>query len=116
VPRFVLFLLLTLCLLVQPMAHGRDLKVLQKPGDAQHVLMHELGQPHHHHADGDVHLDDSDAARDHVSLDCCQAPALLFAPDLTVQALKGIAPSPMRPRAAPNPVAEGPLRPPRRLV
>ena len=113
--RLVLFLLLTLSLLAQPLAHGQDLKVLQKPGDAQHVLMHELGQAHHHHADGDFHLDDSDAARDHVSLDCCQAPALLFAPNLRVQALKGMAPPPVRLRPAPNPVAEGPLRPPRRL-
>jgi len=115
VQRLFLFLLLTLSLLVQPMAHGRDLKVLQKLGDAQHVLMHELGQAHHHHADGDFHADDSDAAQDHVALDCGHTPALLFAPDLRVQALKDMAPPPLRLCPAPNPVAEGPLRPPRRL-
>jgi hypothetical protein len=76
--------------------------------------MHWDAEAHHHHEDGSLHQDDSDASLDHLNSEAASslpglASAEFFAPP-TVAPVVALA---YLVAAPPTPILEGPRRPPR---
>ena len=90
---------------------GSSVNVL---ADLQHAALHWQGESNHHDDDGSYHLDDSNAAAQHVLNDhMSTAAALLLADRYDLPAMGSAAPSGLHETRVPHPTLDGLLRPPR---
>lgn len=104
-------LLLLICLPLQSFAlQGR---ALLSEGLA-HTLQHDQGVQHHHAQDGSVHYDDSDASHEHAAKHSAASNlAWSTAPQFTLPMLPpGVQFAAHRPRFLPDPLTDGPHKPP----
>lgn len=113
-------LLLLLMMIMLPwQAFSATAALLVYPGEtgAVHAFSDEYAEAHHHHEDGSVHHDDSDASYQHLSEHASGngAYGLFFASLSPPLALSGSASFNLREAFAGPPFLEGPHRPPRSL-
>lgn len=82
-------------------------------GELGHVLAHAQADGHHHHDDGDMHVDQEDAGSFHVHLDGANSAALPAV--LSARAVPAMPQDPpgWKPRAHLSPTIDGLLRPPK---
>lgn len=111
--RLFTLIALLVCLCWQSVASAHAVVAPQQDGDLAHALLHWSDEAHHHH-DGDIHLDDSDASVSHVLSDhVCSGAAPPCGPLLLSDASPGEALPVTAQEQAPTPYLDGLLRPPR---
>jgi len=113
VARLLTLIALLACLLWQSQAVAHAAVAAPGDGDLAHAILHWSDEAHHHH-DGDIHVDDSDASVAHVLSDhLCSGAALPCSPLLLSDASPGEALPITAQEQAPTPYLDGLLRPPR---
>ncbi len=114
--RTAILFVTIIAMLWQSVAVARDGLLMDAAADLAHAVLHWHGQSHHHHDDGNFHLDDSTESVQHVLGDPVCTTALPM-----VVAMHGFAPpgslAPLgwREAGVPDPAPDGLLRPPRFL-
>lgn len=112
--RFAMLVTLVLAIWQVGVIAGQPIGLSQSEESA-HAVMHWAGEPHHHHADGDVAGDDSDESIQHVTSDGFAGGSALWPAGF---ALSTPTPHPTRivmrdERPRPGPSLDGLMRPPR---
>jgi hypothetical protein len=112
--RIVILLALLFALLWQSMALGRPGSSIHVLADREHAALHWNQEGHHHHDDGSVHVDDSQASMLHLLGDPLTATtALLPAVSHHFSPIPTERPGGLHHARVPDPFLGGLLRPPR---
>lgn len=113
--RLPVIVVLLVSLLWQSVALARIGSTVNVLADVEHAALHWLGSSHHHHDDGDYHLDESAEGVQHVLTDQFSAPLEMLTRSANAfPPLPSPAPGPQRALRLPSPPLDGLLRPPRR--
>jgi hypothetical protein len=101
-------------MLWQSVALARPGSTVNVVADLEHAALHWQEEGHHHHDDGSLHLDDSQASTFHVLSDhLTVTTALLPASSHHFPASASARPGGLRDASMPDPFLDGLLRPPR---
>ena len=112
--RFAILFTVLFAMLWQSVALGRVGSAVNGLADLGHATLHWQDKSHHHHEDGSLHLDDSNASVQHLLCDHVSATAVVVATVVhTFATLASDAPGGLRQVAVPAPTLDGLFRPPR---
>jgi len=112
--RSAVLLFMLFAMLWQSVALARIGSTVNPLLDAEHASLHLQEEGHHHHGDGSYHLDDSNESVQHVVMDHTSSPPALMGVSSQHFPPRGLSvPKEMPSASVPDPVLDGPLRPPR---